>query len=72
MNQKLKTFLSNFPESAHPLGDVRFLEYALECASSNQSIDVETMRKRGLSEKCIDRLEFAYYWIRLTYEHLHS
>lgn len=72
MNQKLKTFLSNFPESAHPLDDVRFLEYALECASSNQYIDVETMRKRGLSEGCIDRLESACYWIRLTYEHLHS
>lgn len=72
MKKTLMKFLNNFPESAHPLDDVRFLEYALECASSNQYIDVETMRKRGLSEGCIDRLESAYYWIRLTYEHLHS
>lgn len=65
----LNSFLSAFPNSAHPLDNKRFVAYAVQCAIEHTTIDSESIGEKVSSER-LKVLESAYSWIRQSVDYI--
>lgn len=65
----LKSFLGGFPETTHPHDTRRFVEYAVQCAIEQDTIDEEQIGEKVSQERLHD-LRTAYSWIRETVDYI--
>jgi hypothetical protein len=68
--EKLLSYLGMYPESRHPLDDKRFFEYAIACIKDGVYLDTQAMVKAGISKEFVEKLEFAFGFMKDTYDYL--
>lgn len=67
-NELLNIFLRGCPNSTGERDRQNFALYALECVKNDHYIDIEAMRKHGVTNEYAERYESAFGWIKIAYQ----